>query len=49
MNDNKNNNKRNVIIMILNIVVMVCNYLISILNPGVKEMALHIIKSIYNC
>ena len=49
MNDNKNNNKRSIIIMILNIVVMVCNYLISILNPGTKEMAMHIIKAISNC
>lgn len=49
MNDNKNNNKRSVIIMILNIVVMVCNYLISILNPTTREVAMHIIKAISNC
>lgn len=47
--DNKKSNKRGTIIMILNIVVMICNYVISILTPQTKEVAMSIASGLGLC
>lgn len=49
MADDKNSNKRGTIIMILNIVVMICNYVISILTPQTKEVAMSIASGLGLC
>lgn len=49
MADDKKSNKRGTIIMILNIVVMICNYVISILTPQTKEVAMSIASGLGLC
>ena len=47
--DNKKSNKRGTVIMILNIVVMICNYIISILTPQTKEIAMSFVSGLGLC
>lgn len=49
MADDKKSNKRGTVIMILNIVVMICNYVISILTPQTKEVAMSITSGLGLC
>lgn len=49
MADDKKSNKRGTVIMILNIVVMICNYVISILTPQTKEVAMSIASGLGLC
>ena len=49
MSDDKKSNKRGTIIMILNIVVMICNYVISILTPQTKEIAMSVVSGLGLC
>lgn len=50
MSDNdKKSNKRGTVIMILNIVVMICNYVISILTPQTKEIAMSVVSGFGLC
>lgn len=48
MSDEKSN-KRGTIIMILNIIVMICNYVISMLTPQTKEVAISVVSSLGLC
>ena len=49
MADDKKSNRRGTIIMILNIVVMICNYVISILTPQTKEVAMSFVSGLCLC